>query len=281
MNKFKSYIIAILYAIAIGLSPMFLKTIVSQSTPIVILAHRFLIAGILMILLKMKKFDWKDYIKVLPLSCMFPIGTFLFQTLALQTTTTLQLGVMQAFVPILTLIGSVIVWKDEITLKQLFFVGISTFGILWILLHTMQLSFSVGIIFAIFTALSWAIYTVMIKYYLKFYSSIELSILNVVNAMWIFNTIAIVNEPTYFNALGNQQYLTVIGYLAICATAYSIFAMVDMVKHLGTFQASVFTNLSTVITLLAGSIFLKEQLKLYHFIGISLVIIGVIYSNRR
>jgi len=42
---------------------------------------------------------------------------------------------------------------------------------------------------------------------------------------------------------------------------------------------SVFSNFATLITILAGVIFLKEQFHLYHLVGAIIIIAGVIGTN--
>lgn len=42
---------------------------------------------------------------------------------------------------------------------------------------------------------------------------------------------------------------------------------------------SVFTNLSTIVSIAAGAVFLGEQITVYHWIGSFLIIAGVIGTN--
>lgn len=42
---------------------------------------------------------------------------------------------------------------------------------------------------------------------------------------------------------------------------------------------SVFSNFATLITILAGVIFLKEEFHLYHLVGTNVIIIGVVGTN--
>ncbi|MNC80190.1 EamA-like transporter family protein [compost metagenome] len=43
---------------------------------------------------------------------------------------------------------------------------------------------------------------------------------------------------------------------------------------------SVFTNLSTIVSIAAGAFFLGEEITVYHWIGSLLIIAGVIGTNR-
>ncbi|MNE95257.1 EamA-like transporter family protein [compost metagenome] len=42
---------------------------------------------------------------------------------------------------------------------------------------------------------------------------------------------------------------------------------------------SVFTNLSTLVSIAAGALFLGEEVTLYHWIGSALIIAGVVGAN--
>ena len=59
------------------------------------------------------------------------------------------------------------------------------------------------------------------------------------------------------------------------ASLFSNYAL----KYLSAPQFSVFSNLSTLISIAAGSLILKEHLYLYHYVGGTFILFGVIGTN--
>lgn len=59
------------------------------------------------------------------------------------------------------------------------------------------------------------------------------------------------------------------------AVAYSAYVL----THIKAAKMSVFANFGTLITVLAGIVFLKEKLFYYHFLGSLLIIAGVLGTN--
>lgn len=280
MKKIKYYIIAVLFAISIGLSPLVIKLIYTQVSSITILAHRFLIALILLTIMVKEKPSITILKQLLPLSLLFPIGMFLFQILALENGTTIEVTIVQACLPILSLIGAIVFHKQKVDKIKILFVLLSMFGILLILFQKGKIRFSLGIVYALLSIVAWAIYTIKVKSYLNKFDTETISYSIIMHATIILNTYALITQKDYFIALQNTHYLLGVNFLGVCSTAFSIIAMVYMIQNIGVFQASIFTNLATVITILAGIFVLKESATIIHYIGIVMVLIGVIGSNR-
>lgn len=111
MSKQKAYAAAIAYASIIGFSFLFVKIALESANPIDLLAHRFTVsfaAALLLYPFLRKKYrisiQWRDLIYIVPFSLLYPVLFFAFQVWGLMYTSSSEAGIIQATIPILTIL---------------------------------------------------------------------------------------------------------------------------------------------------------------------------------
>lgn len=75
------------------------------------------------------------------------------------------------------------------------------------------------------------------------------------------------------------EYTLGVLYLGLFASIGASFSSNYALQHLSAPQFSVFSNLSTLISIGAGALIMKEPLSIHHYIGSTLILIGVIGTN--
>ena len=113
----KAYGAATITAIIIGLSFLFVKMTLTTATPLDALAHRFTVAfaaANLLLLLKIESINVisRDFVKVALLAVFYPILFFGFQAFGLNLASSSEAGIIQATVPIFTLVFSRFLFKE-------------------------------------------------------------------------------------------------------------------------------------------------------------------------
>lgn len=287
------YLLAILYALITGLSFLFNKIALQITDPIDILAHRFTAAfiGALIPIL----FGWiklsvtKEKIKkILPLALFYPLLFFGFQTTGLQYATSAEGGILLASSPIFTLILASYFLKEESTLLQKISILISVAGVIFItIMKSATLDFHniLGIILLLFSSLSLAGYNVLGRVLTQDFSSLELSIVMITISFLCYNTIAIGkyiihgNISQYFAPWSNVNFILSIIYLGVLSSFATSLMTNFILSKIEASRMSVFANLGTVISILAGMIFLKENIYSYHILGSIFIVGGVIGTN--
>lgn len=132
MNK-SAYAAALLYAFIIGFSFFFVKLALTAANPVDILAHRFTVAflaALFPLLLGWVKIgiSMKDALKVLPLALFYPVMFFAFQVFGLVYTSSSEAGIIQAAIPIFTMIFAAYFLNERFTKRQFFFTVLSAGG---------------------------------------------------------------------------------------------------------------------------------------------------------
>ncbi|MEH7320971.1 DMT family transporter, partial [Priestia megaterium] len=138
IEKKKAYIAALTYAIIIGLSFMFVKVALTIATPFDALAHRFTIAFIGVTTLKVLtkkslKVTKKDIGIIALLAILYPTLFFAFQVFGLVNVSSSEAGIIQATIPIFTLIFASIFLKETSTSGQKIAIIFSVVGVIYIM----------------------------------------------------------------------------------------------------------------------------------------------------
>ena len=289
----KTYLLATIYAVIMGLSFLFVKISLNYSDPLNILSHRFSFAFIFLLILKLsKKVDINvsssDFKSLLPISILYPTLFFTFQTFGLLNMSSSEAGIILATVPVFTLILAKIFLKEESTMLQKLFVMLSVLGVIYIMLNKGASSSSTnikGIIFMILAAISLASYNVVARIKTKSFKTIDITYIMTFVGFIVFNIIAIINNSVngdfnnYINPLKNFNYIIAILYLGILSSVITSLLSNYVLSKIDASKMSVFANLGTVITIFAGVIILKEDLFYYHIIGTIMIVAGVIGTN--
>lgn len=289
----KAYIIATIYALIIGFAFLFTKIALRYADPIDILAYRFIASFIvILILILFKKinlnYEKEDIKKIIPLALFQPLLYFGLQTFGLIYATSTEASIIHASSPILILILATLFLKEETNIYQKLFITLSVIGVIYIVMRT-DVDFDSaslkGIILLFLGSLSFAAYNIAARVLTKDFNSMELAyIMNIVGFI-CFTIIAIIKNwingsmGNFFVPFTEFSFIVSILYLGVMGSLVTSLLNNYALSKIEASKMSVFTNLRTVISIMAGVIFLKEEIFYYHIIGSILIIVGVIGTN--
>ncbi len=287
------YTAAVSFAVITGLSFLFGKIALSSADPIDLLAHRFsasFVAVLILLLFKFVKVNYSlDRIKkILPLALLYPMGFFSFQTFGLQYASSSEAGIILASAPVFTLILASFFLGEKSTTLQKISVVVSVVGVIYITLmksSSFEINNIKGIVLLLLSALSFSGYSVMARVLTKDFSSTELSVMMITISFLVFNLIALIKNlmngtlNTFFTPLSNPGFLISIVYLGVLSSLVTSLLINYILSKIEASKMSVFSNLGTVISIVAGVVFLNEKIFYYHIIGSILIVGGVIGTN--
>ncbi|MGP7815948.1 DMT family transporter [Niallia sp. 01092] len=289
----KAYGAALLYAFIIGFSFMFVKIALTTASPMDTLAHRFtialLIATIPIIFRKIEvKITWKDILPILPLALLYPTLFFTFQAFGLVYTTSSEAGIILAAIPIFTLILATFFLKEYSGNMQKASIFLSVVGVIFIFImndlnvETYSLK---GSLLILLSALMAALYNVLARKLTKKYSLFTLTYVMTCLGFIMFNGIAITSHimeksiTSFFSPFLNIYFIASIFYLGVLSSLCTSFLSNYALSKIEASKISVFSNLATLITIIAGVVFLHEKIQYYHIIGATVILVGVIGTN--
>jgi len=293
MNKL-GHIAGILFSLIFGFSFMFSKIALDYVTPMGLIAYRFLLAFIVFEILRLTKvvkirFQKELLIPVLLVAFFQPILYFIFETYGLAKTPSSEAGMMIALIPIFVTILSTLFLNEKPTLGQILFILLSFSGVF--LIQVLNggdggRSSFLGIALLLLAVISAALFNIASRNASKKVNPYEITYFMMLAGAFVFNVIYLIqlllngNINTYFTSFSS---LTVIGpilYLGIVASIGGFFLVNYALSKLPAHVSSIYANLSTVVAVIAGYVFLNESLNWYHIVGGAMIILGV-YGTAR
>lgn len=292
-NQLKAYLAALLFSMIIGFSFLFVKISLTVASTLDILAHRFSVAFLFILipilLGKVKlNINRKSILTSLPIALFHPVFYFLLQILGLVYISSSEAGVLQATIPIFTVLLATVFLKEKPTGKQIISICLSVIGIVYIFVMNglnVELFNFQGALFILLSSLAFAIYNILARKLTKDMSLFTLTFWMTLLGFVTFNVLALsyhlLNQSLvqFFSPLASVPFLISILYLGLLATVCTVFLSNYALTHIEASKMSVFTNLSTLITILAGVVFLQETFRYYHVLGTVMILLGVIGTN--
>lgn len=212
----------------------------------------------------------------------------MFQILGLLYITSSEAGILQATIPIFTVILASLILKEHANNLKKLSILISVFGVIFIFSMTginVESYSWTGVIFILISTLSMAFYTVFARNLTSKYPLFTLTYYITFVGFVAFNVTAICYHlynqtlDQFFKPLLHIEFVGPVLYLGIFASFITSFLSNFALKRIEAANMSVFNNVSILITILAGVIFLNESIYYYHIIGAILIIAGVFGTN--
>ncbi|MDP2245853.1 DMT family transporter [Pseudomonas sp.] len=224
--------------------------------------------------------DWKY---LLGLAACEPCLYFLFEALALQHTSASQAGMVTALLPLLVAVGAFIFLHERIARTTLAGFLLALFGAVWLSLAGSADEHApnplLGNFFELLAMLCAMGYTLLLKHLSARYSPFLLTAMVAFVGTLFFLPLALLGEPlpAQVSPLG----LAAVAYLGVLVTvgAYGLYNF--GVSRLPASQASGFTNLIPVFTLVFAMLLLGERLNSMQLFAVLLVFAGVALSQWR
>lgn len=288
MSK-KVHLAGILYATIFGFTFMFSKVAMNYVSPIGLIAYRFLIAFLVYEVLRLMKivnirFE-KRHMGPLFLVALFqPILYFLTETYGLSLTTSGEAGLMIAMIPIFVTILSSLILKEKPRPIQLIFIFLSVAGVIFIQVFKVQdgIAFeAVGYLLLLGAVLSAALFNIASRNASKALKPYEITYFMMLYGAVVFNMLylsKLVYEGRVLDYVRNLYHIELvlpILYLGIVASIGGFFLVNFALSQAPAHITSIYSNLSTIVAIVAGAFLLNEKLEYYHYIGSAMIIIGV------
>lgn len=255
--------------------------------PMAISFYRWFVAALILTPIMLPKV-WRTRHIIRPhlgkLAVLGLLGMVLYQGMAYiaaQTTTATNMGIINAFLPLFTMIVGMIVLRERPTLFIIIGGALSLYGLGMLLGHgdpssLIRQGVHLGDGLMVIGCLLFAIYSVLLRLWRL---PIDLwSILYIQICVAVLVQLPVVLFMGGGSAL-NIHNISLVLYAGIFASLLAPFLWARAIHHLGPSRTSIFMNLIPVFTALIAAVFLNEQLHWYHLIGGMLTLLGVMLTQ--
>lgn len=275
-----------------GLSYIFTKQATNAASPIALLGWRFLIAFVVMsalILLHVIKVDFKGKkLRPLLLVAIFdPVLYFIGETFGISHTTASESGVFLACIPVAALIASALILRKYPTRQQVLGIAVTLIGVLvTVLAAGASASLSlVGYLFLLLAVVTYALYSVYVEK-ASAYTGIEITYIMLAAGALVFVLMALgeaLSHGTLRTLISlpaqNLSFTVAVLYQGIGSSVLALFLSNFAIAKIGVNKTASFIGVSTVVSIIAGVLWLGEAFSGPQLLGALIIIIGVYTAN--
>lgn len=258
-------------------------------TPAEVFIYRFTFAYLLLLLFTYKKImanNLQD--EFLFLICGLCAGSIYFvaENYALKYTTTGNVSLLVSIAPIFTTALMAVLYK-YVPKPNVIVGSIIAFAGVACIIFSSGEGFEInplGDLIALCAAMSWSIYTIIVKRLNPIYSSLfitrKLFFYGVLTALPL---LLLQDQPLKLMLLFDfHQPIYVLNFLflGLFCSAFAYFVWNEVMKILGAIKANNYLYVQPIITMIAGYVILGEQILILGYFGCALIIGGIVISEK-
>ncbi len=292
LNKSLKGSVAAFIANAIfGFSFLFSKVALDTAPPLVILSLRFTTAFVVLNILWIARlfklnFRHKPIGKLIIMALAQPLLYFIFELYGISNTSSAMSGVIISLVPVAVIILSTLFLKERPSALQIIGSAVSlvAVAVISIISNNQGKSNLLGIVLLVLAVICAAVFNILSRSESSRFSPFEKTYMMFLIGTIGFNLIAAVSLkgafiPLAISALKSPQFLVSLGYLALLSSIGAFMLYNFATSAISTVRAASFANITTVVSLFAGVLILKENLSLLQFVCCAFIILGVWIVN--
>jgi drug/metabolite transporter (DMT)-like permease len=205
--------------------------------------------------------------------------------LAAQSTTALNIVMLQSAMPVLIVAASYFLFRDLVTARQAGGIAISLLGALALISHgdlgvLTHFALNTGDRWMLAACIGYAVYTALLRKRPAVHGLSFLFATFVIGAalllpFYVFESVHVRPMPLAWHAF------LAVGYVAVFASVVAYFCFNRTVELLGANAAGLTVHLVPVFGTLLAVALLGESLHIYHALGIGLIAAGILLATRK
>ena len=268
-----------------GFSFLSIKVALEHCSPYVLLSCRFLVALAFFSLFFMfgsarVSFRGKPWKLLLLLGIFQPVLYFMGETYGVLYTNVTFSGVMIALIPIVSLWASALVLREAPTLRQSIFCCVSVLGVILLTIGTSSGSNQLrGVFLLLLAVFSDVAFHLLTRKLSVAFTAFERTFVMFLMGFGVFFTMMLGETHgdlrPFLSALINPALTLPILYLGIASSVAAFFLINYANTILPVTRTVVFINVTTLVSVFAGVVILKEQLSALGFAAAGMIILGV------
>lgn len=296
----KALIAVIIGNTIFGFSFLFSKVALQMTVPSVLLAVRFTTAFAVLNLIAfvgrtIKKKDGSPLVEfslkgkplkyVLLLALFQPIVYFLGESYGIEYTSSAFAGTIIAVIPIMGIVFDVMIMKAKVSVKQIICAVVSVIGVAVTTLGAEGMKSSViGVVFLLVAVVAGALFYVFSKKSGEHFNALERTYVMFAAGSLSYIIVTLVQcaghyETLILSPVASGSFWICILYLAVMSSVVAFIALNYGSFNVSVTEASLFANLTTVISIVAGVVIMGESFSLQQIIGAVLIIGSVYIAN--
>ncbi|MCI8497089.1 MAG: DMT family transporter [Clostridiales bacterium] len=284
---------AVLCNVLWGLSVLATKIALNYSSEYTMVGYRFIAAFLLMgslIVFRVLKVRYrgKPVWRLGLLILTEPIVYFTFESFGIRMSTAAESGIILALIPIVTIILSCLFFRERVRPGRVFFVALSILGVAFMVVMkglSVQLN-PLGLSLLFGAVLCGSLTHIISDQISPYFTPVEVTFAMVTGGAVFFPLMGVgehlLNGTVHeiFIPLFHPEFVAAVVFLGGACSIGAFLCFNFAIGRLGASRVSSFSNLITLVSVLASVIVLGDPFEYYHAVGVLLILIGVWGANR-
>lgn len=291
-TKTKAMIAVILGNAVFGLSFLFSKVILDMTVPSVLLAFRFSLAFLvlnLIVLFGKRKIEFslkgKPLKNILLLAIFQPVIYFFAESYGIAYTSSAFAGTIIAVIPIAGIVCDILIMHVKVSKKQIL---CSIGSVIGVAITTLGMessdSSALGILMLFIAVLAAAMFYVFSQKAGEHYNALERTYVMFAIGSVTYVIAALVQCAGQYDTLiipvvTSVEFWGGMIYLSVFSSVAAFMALNFGSSYIPVSQASIFANLTTVISIVAGVVILHERFTVQQAIGAAVILVSVYVAS--
>lgn len=276
-----------------GFSFLFSKTALGFASPFFLLGVRFLLAflalNIVLLFGKAKiSLEGKPLGSLLLLGFIQPVCYFIFETYGINSTSAAFSGVMIGMVPVVGLIFGILFLKEKCSLLQGACTVFSVFGVYLTTSGGFGNVSAKGFLLLFGAVVSAALFTILSRKTAEHFSAFERTYVMFLLGSAVFIPMAILEHGSDLSLMlkpfPEPLFWVSVLYLAVVSSVCAFLLINSALNHIPAGRALIFSNFTTVISVLAGIFIMGDSFSAVQLLGIGIItlsVFGVSYQKEK
>lgn len=298
-KRIPSLLAALCAAVIFGLSFMFSRLALDVAPPTVLLAFRFTTAFVAMTLVvaanalvgKLRgkplfafSLKGKNILSLLALGIVQPVLYFIFENYGILYTSSAVAGTIIAVVPIACIVMDVLVLHEKVRRRQVLCAVLCIGGVALIYAGGETAVSPLGLLFLLLTVAADAGYYTLSHKAAARFTPFEVTYVMFTVGMVVFIPASLVQgaghmAETFLPAIQSGGFWAAVVYLGIVSSVIAYFLLNFANGNLSVSETSIFSNVTTVVSVLAGVLLLHEPFGIFQFLGVAIILVCVYLAN--
>lgn len=296
-EEFGGMMAALVANMIFGFSFIFSKLALSVSQPLVILAVRFTFAFIFLNLLlltgKIKiSLKGKPKKRIFLMAICQPLLYFIFELYGLSLVSSALSGVIISLVPVAVMLLAVFFLKEKPTVIQVIctLLSIASVAAISVISNDNSKNYFWGIIMLVLAVACAAVFNLLSRSESENFNPFERTYAMFLIGFIGFNILGFVSLkgeyiPELLRAVSNIKFIAAILYLSLASSVLAFLLYNYSTSKISAVQSSSFSNIITVVTVMAGVVLLKEKFTFVEYLLCLIIILGVwgvnVFTNKK
>ena len=294
-----SLVFALLAAVIFGMSFMFSKLALEVAKPTVLLAFRFitafaamsLVIGVNALVGKLRGRPLFTFsLKGKPIGSLILLGLiqlvlyFFCENYGILYTSSAVAGTIIAVVPIACILMDVLVLHEKVTRRQVVCAVLCIIGVAFIYMGGETRISVLGLVFLLMTVGCDAVYYTLSHKAAERFTPFEVTYVMFTVGMLFFIPSALIQgaghmAETFLPAMRSGSFWGAVVYLGLVSSVVAYFLLNFANAKLTVSETSLFSNVTTVVSVLAGVVLLREPFGIWQIIGVVVILVCVYAAN--